>query len=61
MFELRWMTEHWEGATPSGHDYVKKSDGPKLQYRTMTKPAENGYRGMVWSDWKDVPDIHIDV
>ena len=58
MIEIRNLTEHW--IVPTGCDLsVEGSDGPRLQYRTITNPLEIGLQKPIWSDWIDVEDVHI--
>jgi len=61
MFELRWLTENWEEYPDDCYFPVKKESEPRLQYRTKEHVMTGGYINQVWTDWIDVPSLHVDI
>lgn len=61
MLEIRWLTEHSKEWCEGFRDYVDVEGDEKLQYRTKQFEFVGGKTEQVWSDWKDVPSVHIDI
>ena len=59
--ELRLLVEHWKEYPDHSSVTVSKKSEPILQYKVIENPLEAGLHKAIWSDWIDVPTVHVDI
>ena len=59
--ELRWLVENSEEYPLDGPLSIGHKSDPILQYKVIENPLEAGLHKAIWSDWIDVPTVHVDI
>ena len=58
--EFRWLVENSKEWCEGFRDYIPIETEPRLQYREKNVVSDNK-GNCTWSDWKDVPTVHVDI